>query len=216
MVLVQIRLLPSYARLRFSPGFWSFTFAWCVDAGLALRWLRIERPSGQAVYAAPAAGGVSLLVAGVASAGARDPAPRVCAGCRRRAARASSDTNLNRADQPTARWRGEAIRATQDSARSDSRDKSPTRLAATTFSVVCRESMVPGTDDLVSNLAEPGLGSRTGVSWRRATGRNESVRRPRCARQQLTERGQHEQRRSRARRRSPQTLRPTRSRLDIQ
>lgn len=67
MVLVQIRLLPSYARLRFSPGFWSFTFAWFAVAGLALRWLRIERPPGQAVYAALAAGGVSLLVVGVAT-----------------------------------------------------------------------------------------------------------------------------------------------------
>jgi len=67
MVLVQVRLLPSYARLRFSPGFWSFTFPWCAVVGLALRWLRIERPPGQAVYAALAAGGVSLLVAGVAA-----------------------------------------------------------------------------------------------------------------------------------------------------
>jgi tellurite resistance protein len=67
MVLVQVRLLPSYARLRFSPGFWSFTFPWCAVAGLALRWLGIERPPGQAVYAALAAGGVSLLVAGVAA-----------------------------------------------------------------------------------------------------------------------------------------------------
>lgn len=67
VVLVQIRLLPSYARLRFSPGFWSFTFAWGAVAGLALRWLRIERLPGQAVYAALAAGGVSLPVAGVAT-----------------------------------------------------------------------------------------------------------------------------------------------------
>jgi tellurite resistance protein len=67
MVLVQIRLLPSYTRLRFSPGFWSFTFPWCAVAGLALRWLPIERPPGQPVYAALAAGGVSLLVAAVAT-----------------------------------------------------------------------------------------------------------------------------------------------------
>jgi tellurite resistance protein len=66
MALVQLRLLPSYARLRFSPGFWSFTFPWCAAVGLALRWLRIERPPGQAIYAGLAAGGVSLLVAGVA------------------------------------------------------------------------------------------------------------------------------------------------------
>ena len=67
MVLVQVRLLPCYARVRFSPGFWSFTFAWCAVVGLALRWLRIERPPDEAIYAALAAGGVSLLVAGVAA-----------------------------------------------------------------------------------------------------------------------------------------------------
>ncbi|MBV8713372.1 MAG: hypothetical protein JOY56_16405 [Solirubrobacterales bacterium] len=67
MVLVQVRLLPSYARLRFSPGFWSFTFAWCAVVGLTLRWLRIEHPPGEAVCAALAAGGVSLLVAAVAA-----------------------------------------------------------------------------------------------------------------------------------------------------
>ena len=67
MVLVQVPLLPSYARLRFSPAFWSFTFPWCAVVGLALRWLRIEHPPGETAYAALAAGGVSLLVAAIAT-----------------------------------------------------------------------------------------------------------------------------------------------------
>jgi tellurite resistance protein len=100
MVLVQVRLLPSYARLRFSPGFWSFTFPWCAVAGLALRWLQIERPPGQAVYAALAAGGVSLLVAAVAARSLLaiwrgDFAPRAQAAPLAPAARPSSTAHVS-------------------------------------------------------------------------------------------------------------------------
>lgn len=37
MLLVQLRLLPIYAKLRFSAGFWSFTFSWCTAAALGIR-----------------------------------------------------------------------------------------------------------------------------------------------------------------------------------
>jgi tellurite resistance protein len=67
MVLVQLRLLPLYARLSFTPGFWAFTFSWAAVAELALQWLSIERPSGEVVYAALAAGAVSLLIAAIAA-----------------------------------------------------------------------------------------------------------------------------------------------------
>lgn len=67
MVLVQLRLVPLYARLSFAPGFWAFTFSWAAVAELALRWLSIERPSGEVVYAALAAGAVSLLIAAIAA-----------------------------------------------------------------------------------------------------------------------------------------------------
>jgi len=43
MVLVQLRLLPVYIRLKFSPGFWSFTFSWSAVAAIALRWGRRGR-----------------------------------------------------------------------------------------------------------------------------------------------------------------------------
>jgi tellurite resistance protein len=59
----QLRLIPSYTRLRFGPGFWAFTFPCASVVALALRWLRIEQPTGQSLYALVAAGAVSLLVA---------------------------------------------------------------------------------------------------------------------------------------------------------
>jgi tellurite resistance protein len=67
MVLVQVRLLPLYVRLSFTPGFWAFTFSWAAVAELALLWLRIERPAGEVVWAALAAGAVSLLIAAIAA-----------------------------------------------------------------------------------------------------------------------------------------------------
>jgi tellurite resistance protein TehA-like permease len=62
----QLRAVPRYARLSFGQGFWAFTFPWVSVAALALRWLRIEHPTNGAVYAALAAGTVSLLVAAIA------------------------------------------------------------------------------------------------------------------------------------------------------
>jgi len=67
MVLVQLRLLPLYVRLKFNPGFWSFTFSWSAVAAIALRWLAVEAPGGQTLYASSVAGAISLLVAAVAA-----------------------------------------------------------------------------------------------------------------------------------------------------
>ena len=67
MVLVQLRLLPLYVRLKFNPGFWSFTFSWSAVAAIALRWLAVEAPGGQTLYASLVAGAISLLVAAVAA-----------------------------------------------------------------------------------------------------------------------------------------------------
>jgi tellurite resistance protein len=75
MVLVQLRLLPLFVRLRFSPGFWAFTFSWCAVALLALRWIKLEHPGGQRPLAWLVCGAVSALVAAIAArsalAGAR-------------------------------------------------------------------------------------------------------------------------------------------------
>jgi tellurite resistance protein len=62
----QLRAVPRYARLAFGQGFWAFTFPWVSVAALALRWLRIAHPTNGPVYAALAAGTVSLLVAAIA------------------------------------------------------------------------------------------------------------------------------------------------------
>jgi tellurite resistance protein len=67
MLLVQLRLLPIYARLPFSVGFWSFTFSWCTAAALAIRWLEATEPAGASTYAAIIAGAASLLVAAIAA-----------------------------------------------------------------------------------------------------------------------------------------------------
>jgi tellurite resistance protein len=67
MALVQLRLIPLYARTPFSPAFWSFTFAWCAAAGLALRWLAIEHPSGETLWATLVAAGASLIVVAIAA-----------------------------------------------------------------------------------------------------------------------------------------------------
>jgi tellurite resistance protein len=62
----QLRLIPSYARLRFGSGFWAFTISCVSVAALAVRWLAIEHPTGGSVYAMLVAGAVSLFVTTIA------------------------------------------------------------------------------------------------------------------------------------------------------
>jgi tellurite resistance protein len=47
MALVQLRLLPLYRRLRFSPGFWAFTFSYAAAASDAITWLRVSAAPGR-------------------------------------------------------------------------------------------------------------------------------------------------------------------------
>lgn len=50
MALVQLRFLPVYRRLHFSPGFWAFTFSYTAAAGDALCWIRFTAlPGGTAL-----------------------------------------------------------------------------------------------------------------------------------------------------------------------
>jgi tellurite resistance protein len=51
MVLVQLRLLPRFFALRFSPAFWAFTFSWAAAATDALEWIGLRRPPGAPAYA---------------------------------------------------------------------------------------------------------------------------------------------------------------------
>lgn len=66
MVLVQLRLLPVYRRLPFTPTFWSFTFSWAAAAIDALHWIALERPAGAAVLASVTLAAISTLVGGIA------------------------------------------------------------------------------------------------------------------------------------------------------
>jgi tellurite resistance protein len=67
LVIVQLRLLPVYLRLTFSPGFWSFTFPWSAIAGFTLTWLHIEHPAGQRAYAVCVIAAVTLLIGAIAA-----------------------------------------------------------------------------------------------------------------------------------------------------
>jgi tellurite resistance protein len=60
MALVQLRLIPVYLRLSFTPGFWSFSFAYAAAVSDALVWLAIEKP--------PAATGFAIAVIAVITA----------------------------------------------------------------------------------------------------------------------------------------------------
>jgi tellurite resistance protein len=51
MALVQVRLIPIYRRLSFTPGSWSFTFSYAAAAADALIWLAITKPRAATGYA---------------------------------------------------------------------------------------------------------------------------------------------------------------------
>ena len=51
MALVQVRLIPVYRRLSFTPGFWSFAFAYAAAVSDALVWLAITKPPAATGYA---------------------------------------------------------------------------------------------------------------------------------------------------------------------
>jgi tellurite resistance protein len=60
MALVQVRLIPVYRGLSFTPGFWSFSFAYAAAAADALAWLSITKPPGATGYASAV---IALLTA---------------------------------------------------------------------------------------------------------------------------------------------------------
>ncbi|NJC70029.1 TDT family transporter [Planosporangium thailandense] len=50
-VIVQLRLIPVYRRLSFTPAFWSFGFPYAAVATFALHWINYGRPAGYKVWA---------------------------------------------------------------------------------------------------------------------------------------------------------------------
>lgn len=67
MVLVQLRLVPLYLRLRFSPAFWVFTFAYGATAADTLLWISLKHPAGATVYAALLLAAITAFIAAIAA-----------------------------------------------------------------------------------------------------------------------------------------------------
>jgi len=65
MALAQVRLIPVYVRLRFSPGFWAFTFSYAIAATYALLWISRANPPGATGYAIAAITGITALIAAI-------------------------------------------------------------------------------------------------------------------------------------------------------
>ena len=68
MALVQVRLIPVYRRLSFTPAAWSFAFAfaYAAAAAYALSWLTITRPPGATGYAITVLALLTALVSWIA------------------------------------------------------------------------------------------------------------------------------------------------------
>jgi len=67
MAVAQLRFIPLYARLRFSPGLWAFTFPYAAGATDALLWLTATRPPGTTAYAVVVIVLMTALIAGIAA-----------------------------------------------------------------------------------------------------------------------------------------------------
>jgi tellurite resistance protein len=66
MALVQIRFIPLYVRMKFSVGFWAFTFSYAAAATVAILWLTLTRPPGATAWAALVLALITVLVAAIA------------------------------------------------------------------------------------------------------------------------------------------------------
>ena len=66
MALVQLRLLPLYLKLKFTPGFWAFTFAYAATAAYALRWIHLQQFAGAAMLGYVVLAVITLFVGGIA------------------------------------------------------------------------------------------------------------------------------------------------------
>jgi tellurite resistance protein len=66
MALVQLRLIPVYRKLRFSPGFWAFTFSYAIAITCALEWITRTNPPGGTGYAIAAIAAITLFIGAIA------------------------------------------------------------------------------------------------------------------------------------------------------
>jgi tellurite resistance protein len=66
MALTQLRLVPMYARLRFMPSMWAFSFSWAAVATASLHWLQDERPGGYLAWEYVVLVAISVLITALA------------------------------------------------------------------------------------------------------------------------------------------------------
>jgi len=66
MVVAQIRLLPAYRRLSFTPSFWAFTFSWAAVTFAGLFWLGVTHPTGWRVESFAALAIISTFIGAIA------------------------------------------------------------------------------------------------------------------------------------------------------
>jgi tellurite resistance protein len=66
MALVQLRLVPLYLKLKFSPGLWAFTFAYAATASYALRWIHLQRFAGAVMLSYVVLAAITLFIGGIA------------------------------------------------------------------------------------------------------------------------------------------------------
>jgi len=67
MALVQVRLIPIYRKLRFSPGFWAFTFSYAIAITCALEWITRTNPPGATGYAIAAITAITVFIGAIAA-----------------------------------------------------------------------------------------------------------------------------------------------------
>jgi len=66
MTLVQLRLVPLYFKLTFSPGVWAFTFSYAATAAYALHWIHLEQFAGAAMLGYLMLAAITLFIGGIA------------------------------------------------------------------------------------------------------------------------------------------------------
>jgi len=67
MVLVQVRLVPMYLKLPFTPGFWGFTFSYAAVTGFALCWIGMTHLPVAPLLSFAVLVAITLLIGGIAT-----------------------------------------------------------------------------------------------------------------------------------------------------
>jgi tellurite resistance protein len=65
MALVQLRLVPLYLKLHFTPGFWAFTFSYAATAVYALRWIHLKPFAEASMLGYIVLAAITLFIGGI-------------------------------------------------------------------------------------------------------------------------------------------------------